>query len=134
VLEVAAKSAVEPGDRASGLRLAGKGAGRWERSGGERAKFGSTVPEIVTALDDLRAETRLDCVRLLHFHIGSQLTAISVAQVAGARPPAVTCSWQKALSTAGVHRRGWSVWPSLRPGSKTSSESSMNYTMEEYAR
>src|SRR4051812_14894535 len=57
-------------------KLYSKGSGRWESSGGEFAKFGLTTPELLTAVHVLRKEGLQDSFRLLHFHIGSQVTNI----------------------------------------------------------
>src|SRR4029077_13842292 len=57
-------------------RLVTKGAGNWVESTGDRSKFGLTTTEMVATVDRLRAEGMLDCLQLLHFHIGSQITAI----------------------------------------------------------
>ncbi len=59
-------------------KLSAKGIGRWGDSAGDRAKFGLTIPEIMQAIADLRSAGMLDCLQLLHFHIGSQISAISV--------------------------------------------------------
>ncbi len=62
-----------------GLRakLASKGSGKWESSGGERSKFGLTANEVVEAVELMRREEMLDCLQLLHFYFGSQITAIA---------------------------------------------------------
>src|SRR5207247_6517347 len=57
-------------------RLSAKGAGKWIDSTGDRSKFGLSALEMVEAVDRLRNEDMLDCLELLHFHIGSQITAI----------------------------------------------------------
>ena len=57
-------------------RLASSGTGRWQSSSGDRAKFGLDVTQIVSMIDDLEAANMLDCLQLLHFHIGSQISAI----------------------------------------------------------
>ena len=57
-------------------RLTTKGAGKWVESTGDRSKFGLTTAEIVAAVERLRAVGMLDCLQLLHFHIGSQITNI----------------------------------------------------------
>ncbi|PSB19876.1 biosynthetic arginine decarboxylase [Phormidesmis priestleyi ULC007] len=59
-------------------KLSAKGIGRWGTSAGDRAKFGLTVPEIIQAIEQLREANMLDSLQLLHFHIGSQISAISV--------------------------------------------------------
>ncbi|MEC7751759.1 MAG: biosynthetic arginine decarboxylase [Myxococcota bacterium] len=57
-------------------RLADHGSGRWSSSAGDLSKFGLTTPEIVAAVGELKAKNKLHCLRLLHFHIGSQLTEL----------------------------------------------------------
>ncbi len=77
VIETSQRLGIRPivGVRA---KLSAKGIGRWGDSAGDRAKFGLTIPEIMQAMVDLRAAGMLDCLQLLHFHIGSQISAISV--------------------------------------------------------
>jgi arginine decarboxylase len=58
------------------VKLYSKGSGRWEKSGGEAAKFGLTTTEMLEVIRRLQEERRIDLLRLLHFHIGSQLTDI----------------------------------------------------------
>ena len=70
------------------VKLASAGAGRWAGSGGERAKFGLFVSEVMEAVELLRAHDMLDCLQLVHFHLGSQLTdmrAFKAAVVEAAR-------------------------------------------------
>ena len=57
-------------------KLSAKGVGRWANSAGDRAKFGLTMTEIVELVDRLAAKDMLDCLQLLHFHIGSQISSI----------------------------------------------------------
>ena len=132
VLDVAEELGVEP-EIGFRLRLAGKGAGRWEHSGGERAKFGLTVSEIVAAVGFLRERGKLDCVRLLHFHNGSQLTAISSLKV-GLREAAQVYVQLRKHCPSLTHMDVGGGLAVDYDGSKTASESSMNYTVEEYAR
>src|SRR5258707_78659 len=58
------------------VKLYSKGSGRWEKSGGEAAKFGLTTTELLEVINRLKEADRVDMLRLLHFHIGSQLTDI----------------------------------------------------------
>ena len=58
------------------VKLYSKGSGRWEKSGGEAAKFGLTTTELLEVINRLKEADRIDMLRLLHFHIGSQLTDI----------------------------------------------------------
>src|SRR3712207_3806514 len=58
------------------VKLYSKGSGRWEKSGGEAAKFGLTTTELLEVIRRLNEADRVSMLRLLHFHIGSQLTDI----------------------------------------------------------
>src|SRR5436190_23184607 len=58
------------------VKLYSKGSGRWEKSGGEAAKFGLTTTELLEVMRRLQEAGRIEMLRLLHFHIGSQLTDI----------------------------------------------------------
>ena len=75
ILDAAEKLGVRPqiGMR---VKLAARGSGRWQSSGGFRSKFGLTVTEIIRGLDELKARGMQDCLKLLHFHLGSQITNI----------------------------------------------------------
>lgn len=90
-LPLIVKMAIEHGVRPPiGIRvkLASAGAGRWAGSGGELAKFGLFVSEVIEAVELLRAHGMLDCLQLVHFHLGSQLTdmrAFKAAVVEAAR-------------------------------------------------
>src|SRR5207249_10060034 len=58
------------------VKLASRGFGRWKESGGEKSKFGLNAAQLVTAIEKLRAADRLDILKLIHFHLGSQITDI----------------------------------------------------------
>jgi arginine decarboxylase len=113
-------------------RLTTKGAGKWVESTGDRSKFGLSALEIVEAVDRLAAEDMLDCLELLHFHIGSQITAIRAHKDALREASRVF---------GGLHEMG--ARPSLLDvggglgvdydGSQTNFHSSMNYSVQEYA-
>src|SRR5215470_16128242 len=70
-------------------RLATKGAGKWVESTGDRSKFGLTTSEMVATVDRLRGEGMLDCLQLLHFHIGSQITSIRAIKDALREPSGI---------------------------------------------
>ena len=108
-----------------------KGRGKWESSGGERAKFGLTIPEIIKTARYLEEQGMAHCLKLLHFHIGSQLTdirAVKEAMTEGAR------------IYADLHKMGFpldyvDVGGGLGidyDGSNSTNESSRNYSMQEY--
>lgn len=114
------------------VKLATRGAGRWQSSGGYRSKFGLTVAEVMEGVALLAERDRLDGFRLLHFHLGSQITNIRRLKDAVI---------EVARIYADLHRRGCGieyldVGGGLGvdyDGSRTDFESSMNYTLEEYA-
>ena len=58
------------------IKLASSGSGKWEESGGDASKFGLTSSELLEALDFLDSKGMKDCLKLIHFHIGSQVTKI----------------------------------------------------------
>lgn len=64
------------------IKLASSGSGKWEESGGDASKFGLTSSELLTALEILEKKGMKDCLRLIHFHIGSQITKIRRIQTA----------------------------------------------------
>ncbi len=115
------------------LKLASRGSGRWKSSGGYRSKFGLTVSEAIKAVEYLRARGMEDCLQLLHFHLGSQITnirQIKAAVIEGARI-------YVELKKMGTGLQFMDVGGGLGidyDGSQTDFESSVNYTLEEYAR
>src|SRR5207237_2571774 len=58
------------------VKLASRGAGRWRYSAGFRSKFGLTLTEVLEAFEYLKSRDMADCLQLLHFHLGSQITNI----------------------------------------------------------
>lgn len=132
VMRAAARLGVRP---TIGVRskLAVKGSGRWQNSVGDRSKFGLTTREIVMVVERLRDSGRLDCLKLLHFHIGSQITDIRALKQAMREGTNTLIG----LSRMGVRIEWFDVGGGLGvdyDGSSTNIDSSMNYTMEEYAR
>jgi arginine decarboxylase len=113
-------------------RLTTKGAGKWIESTGDRSKFGLTAVEIVEAVDRLCSEGMLDCLELLHFHIGSQITAIRAHKDALREASRIFVG----LHQMGARPRLVDVGGGLGvdyDGSQTNFHSSMNYTVQEYA-
>ena len=114
-------------------RLATVGSGRWIESSGERSKFGLSADEMVRAVDRLRAEGLLDCVELLHFHMGSQITSIRAHKDALREAMRIYVGLH-GLGATGLHLLD--VGGGLGVdyvGSGTDHASSMNYSMQEYA-
>lgn len=115
------------------VKLAARGAGRWQSSGGYRSKFGLRVNEILMALDELKSRGMEDCFHLLHFHLGSQITNIRQVKSALNEASRIYCD----LVKRGAGLKYLDVGGGLGvdyDGSQTNFESSMNYTIEEYAR
>ena len=113
-------------------RLQSEGAGRWEGSTGDRSKFGLSAAEMVEAVKELRACEMLDCLELLHFHIGSQITDIRAHKEAFAEGSRIFVG----LHALGARPRVVDVGGGLAvdyDGSQKTFQSSKNYTMQEYA-
>lgn len=114
------------------VKLYTKGSGKWEKSGGEAAKFGLTTTEILDVIRRLQEAGRIDMLRLLHFHIGSQLTDIK--RIKNAMKEA-------ARTYAKIHQMGVRIdyldvgggMAVDYDGSRTSYESSANYNAQEFA-
>jgi arginine decarboxylase len=131
VLEYAEKIGVRP-EIGMRVKLAARGGGRWQSSGGYRSKFGLTVAEILRGLEELKSRGMEDCFKLLHFHLGSQIPNIRV--VKGALNEAARIYAE--LVKAGAGLEYIDVGGGLGvdyDGSQTNFESSVNYTLEEYA-
>ncbi len=114
------------------VKLYSKGSGKWEKSGGEAAKFGLTTTEILEVIRRLQEAGRVDMLRLLHFHIGSQLTdikRIKNAMKEAARTYAKIRKMQIPIDYLDVGG-GMAV---DYDGSRTSFESSANYNAREFA-
>ena len=132
VLEVSERLGIVP-EVGLRLRLSGKGAGRWERSGGDRAKFGLTAAELLRCVSLLRRRERIDSLRLLHFHAGSQLTSIATLGAALKEAGQVYAQLRRECPKLDYMDVGGGLGVDY-DGSKTTFSSSMNYTVEEYAR
>ncbi len=135
-LELIAKHAEKVGVKPNiGLRvkLASRGSGRWKSSGGYRSKFGLTVSEALKAVDFLKQRGMESSLKLLHFHLGSQITNIRQIKAAVIEAARVYVD----LKRAGTGLCYMDVGGGLGidyDGSQTDFESSVNYTLEEYAR
>jgi arginine decarboxylase len=132
VLSVSKRLGVRP-EVGFRLKLAGKGSGRWERSGGDRAKFGLTTTEVLACMHELEKNEQLDVLSLLHFHIGSQLTSIAFLREALREMSQVYVQLRRKCDNLNFIDIGGGLGVDY-DGSKTTFASSMNYTVEEYAR
>ena len=114
-------------------KLASRGSGRWKSSGGYRSKFGLSTTEVVKALDELKLLGMADCLKLLHFHLGSQIT--NIRQVKGAVTEAARLYaelWRDGATGLEFLDVGGGLGIDY-DGSQTDFESSVNYTLQEYA-
>lgn len=114
------------------VRLYTRGSGRWEKSGGEQSKFGLTTTELLHAIKMLREAGMIDLLRVLHFHIGSQITQIKRVK-AGVKEAARVYAKIRKMGIDVDHLNVGGGAGVDYDGSKTSFESSANYTMQEFA-
>jgi arginine decarboxylase len=114
------------------VKLAARGAGRWRSSAGYRSKFGLTLTEVLEAVEYLKKNGLADCLQLVHFHLGSQITNIRSIKNALTEAARVYVE----LHRVGAGVRFLDVGGGLGidyDGSQTDFESSVNYTLQEYA-
>ncbi len=113
-------------------KLNAKGIGRWGVSSGDRAKFGLTIPEIIMVVDRLKQVDMLDSLQLLHFHIGSQISSISVIKDAIGEASKIYVE----LVQLGANMKYLDVGGGLGidyDGSQTNFHASKNYDLQNYA-
>ena len=114
------------------VKLYSKGSGRWEKSGGEAAKFGLTTTEILEVINQMKDAGRIDMLRLLHFHIGSQLTDIKRIKNAMKEAARVYAKVHQMKVPIDLLDVGGGMAVDY-DGSKTAFDSSANYTAQEFA-
>ncbi len=131
VLEVAERLDMEPtiGVR---MRPSTRGAGRWEGSSGDRSKFGLSAQEIVDGIDLLRRRGKLHCLELLHFHIGSQVSAIRAFKSVLREAARLYVELRKLGAPITIVDVGGGLGVDY-DGSRSNFTSSVNYTVSEYA-
>ena len=112
------------------MKLSSSGSGKWEESGGDQSKFGLNSSELLTAIDYLQRKQMTDCLKLIHFHIGSQITKIR--HIKNALREASQFYVQ--LSRMGFNIDvGGGLGVDYDGTRNSASESSMNYSIQEYA-
>ncbi len=115
------------------IKLSSSGSGKWEESGGDQSKFGLNSSELLEAIDFMQRREMMDCLKLIHFHIGSQITKIR--RIKNALREAMQFYAQ--LSKLGFDIDFVDIGGGLGvdyDGTRSSaSESSMNYSIQEYA-
>ena len=114
------------------VRLHSRGSGKWDKSSGVTSKFGLSTRQLLEGIAALKKARLLDCLKMFHFHIGSQITEIRRLKNAIKEAARVYAKAHK----MGVDIEYLNVGGGLGvdyDGSKTSSDASVNYTMQEYA-
>lgn len=115
------------------IKLSSSGSGKWEESGGDQSKFGLDSSELLEALDILNRRELTDCLKLIHFHIGSQITKIR--RIKNALREATQFYVQLSKMGFGIEfiDIGGGLGVDYDGTRNSASESSMNYSIQEYA-
>jgi arginine decarboxylase len=114
------------------IKLASRGFGRWKESGGEKSKFGLNSAQLMQAVDKLRAAGRLDMIKLIHFHLGSQITDIRFIKLGLTE----LTRFYVELRNLGLDITHVDVGGGLGvdyDGTNSTSDASVNYSLQEYA-
>src|SRR3954471_13518226 len=114
------------------IKLASRGFGRWKESGGEKSKFGLNSAQLMQAIDKLRDAGRLDIVKLIHFHLGSQITDIRFIKLGLTE----LTRFYVELRNLGLDITHVDVGGGLGvdyDGTNSTSDASVNYSLQEYA-
>ncbi|HXD49312.1 MAG TPA: biosynthetic arginine decarboxylase [Gemmatimonadaceae bacterium] len=114
------------------IKLASRGFGRWKESGGEKSKFGLNAAQLMQAIEKLRAANRLDIVKLIHFHLGSQITDIRFIKLGLTE----LTRFYVELRNLGLDVTHVDVGGGLGvdyDGTNSTSDASVNYSLQEYA-
>ncbi len=114
------------------IKLTSSGSGRWEDSGGDKSKFGLSPSELIDAVEVAKEEGYLDCVKLIHFHLGSQITKIRRIKIALRE----AAQYYYQLRKLGCNVEFVDVGGGLGvdyDGTNSTNSSSMDYDIQEYA-
>lgn len=131
ILEEAAKLGVKPcvGVR---VRLASISAGKWQNTGGEKSKFGLHANEVLQLIERLKQANLLDCLQLMHFHMGSQIANIRDIKVALKEAGQFYAELHRLGAAIKIVDAGGGLGVDY-DGSRSRRESSINYSLDEYA-
>jgi arginine decarboxylase len=114
------------------IKLYSEGSGRWAKSGGEKSKFGLSTAQLVRLVDKLKSLGRLDILKLIHFHLGSQITDIRYIK-AGLQEITRYYAEMRGLGVDITHVDVGGGLGVDYDGSSSTSQASVNYTLQEYA-
>lgn len=115
------------------IKLSSSGSGKWEESGGDQSKFGLNSSELLEALDLLERHDIKDCLKLIHFHIGSQVTMIRRIKNALREASQFYVQLSKLGFDIDFVDIGGGLGVDYDGTRSSASESSMNYSIQEYA-
>lgn len=130
VLERSKKLGIEP---TLGLRikLSTKGSGHWADSAGDRSPFGLNFSQTIHVIDQLKATNKLKCLKMLHYHQGSQIPKVSTVRLAAQEASRVYANLVKEGAPMGLLNLGGGLAVDYS-GRKMPDENSMNYSLREY--
>jgi len=114
------------------IKLASSGSGKWEDSGGDASKFGLASSELLEAMEYLESQNMKDCLKLIHFHIGSQVTKIRRIKIALREASQFYVQLHKNGFPVSIVDIGGGLGVDYDGTRSSSSESSVNYTIQEY--
>ncbi len=114
------------------IKLASLGSGKWEDSGGDNSKFGLTSSELLDAVDFLERNKMRSCLRLIHFHVGSQVTKIRRIKIALREASQFYVQLRKLGFNVEFVDIGGGLGVDYDGTGSANSESSVNYTLQEY--
>ncbi len=132
ILERARKLGIEP-NLGVRVRLASKGSGHWSESAGDKSVFGLNSAQVIDVVDKLKEENMLHCLKVLHYHQGSQIPNISVVREGLTEACRMYIDLVREGAAMGTLDMGGGLAVDY-DGSKTNFHSSCNYSVEEYAR
>ena len=115
------------------IKLSSTGSGKWSESGGDQSKFGLNSSELLEAIDILERRDMKDCLKLIHFHIGSQINKIRVVKNALREATQFYVQLSKLGFDIDFIDIGGGLGVDYDGTRSSSSESSMNYSIQEYA-
>ena len=132
ILERAGKLGIEP-NLGIRVRLAAKGSGHWSESAGDKSVFGLNAAQVIDAVDQLKAAGKLHCLKVLHYHQGSQIPNISVIRESLTEAVRIYVDLVREGAPMGTLDMGGGLAVDY-DGSQTNFHSSCNYSVAEYAR
>ena len=115
------------------IKLSSSGSGKWEESGGDQSKFGLNSSGLLTAIDYLQRKQMVDCLKLIHFHIGSQITKIRHIKNALREASQFYVQLSRMGFDIDFIDIGGGLGVDYDGTRNSASESSMNYSIQEYA-